>query len=51
MKRRELERLLDLLGDLSEEDFIDGQHRDYIARLRDRIYEELDQQMIRAPNP
>ena len=44
MNTRELERLLDLLGKLSEDDSIDGRRRDEIASIRSecwRLLEEL----------
>lgn len=42
MSRRQLERLLDLLGDLTDVDWLDGQQRDDISRLRCDIQGHLD---------
>ncbi len=42
MRKRELERLMDLLGDLSEQDWLDGSQRDDIGRLRSAIDERLE---------
>ena len=42
MKTRELERLLDLLGQLSEEKSIDGRSRDAIGEIRSTCWDLLD---------
>lgn len=39
MTKREMERLLDLLAKLSEEEGIDGAMRDEIGRIRDYLWD------------
>lgn len=42
MSSRELQRLCDLLGELSGTELVDGQDRDAIATIRTKIHDELD---------
>lgn len=39
MTRREMERLMDLLAKLSEQDDVDGEMRDWISRIRDYLWD------------
>jgi hypothetical protein len=40
--KRELGRLLDLLGKLSEQPYVDGTMRDDIARIRDLLWDMVE---------
>ena len=42
LTRREAERLLELLARLSEQNGVNGEEREYIARIRHRLEELYD---------